>query len=105
MNLRKLETRQPFYIAGRESAPKNDEVTVPWRGPDEYLEEAIRTGCSDLSLAFLQTPTGREFVTALELHHQQHGLGVAWPDCPEQACQQDGLAWCGIAVAALAVLS
>lgn len=101
MNLRKLEGRQPFYDA--RNKPAVSLVEKPdWRGPQQYLEEAIRTHCSDLTLEFLQTKTGHEFVTAIELHHELHGYEIEWRNCTDTGCIQDGLAWTEIALAAMA---
>ena len=94
--MKKLEGRVPFYIAGQQAAAQADHGHA-WHGPEQYLEEAIRLRQSDAVLEFLQTGTGRDVVSAMELHHQQHGE-IAWRNCPDVECYQLGLACAQIAV-------
>lgn len=95
-NMRKLDGHVPFYMAGQ---PKADptEHRHAWHGPDQYLEEAIRTQASDLALEFLMSSAGVDVVSAMELHHQRHGE-ISWRHCRDVECYQLGLACAQIAV-------
>lgn len=103
MNLRKLDGRVPFFIVDRDRNPreisqKNGAVLHDWCGPDQYLEEAIKTGASDTVLRFLDSPSGREFATVQELHHQAHGA-TRFDECRDAECRQDFAAWWPLLVA------
>lgn len=101
MNLRKLDGRVPFYIVGAEQKPdKNGVVLHDWCGPDQYLEEAIKTGASDTVLRFLDSPAGAEFATVQELHHQAHGA-IRFDECRDGECQRDFAAWWPLLVAGM----
>jgi hypothetical protein len=93
--------RTPFYMHG---APVSDaDPGHAFHGPSDYLEEAIRTGASDLLLEWLQTPGAVFPLAMLELHHQRHGA-VLWPQCPDRECNLEGLKVTDIVVAQIAAL-
>lgn len=101
MNLKKLDGRVPFYIAGqRENSAENALDLHYWCGPDQYLEEAIKTGASDTVLQFLDSGAGREFATVQELHHSAHGA-VRFDECRDVECRRDFALWWPLLVAGM----
>lgn len=94
-----IPAKLPFYIhkADAVSGAAPDTYLHPWQGPDQYLEEAIRSGASDETLLFLQTGLGRTFCAALELHHQVHGA-LIWSECDDRECVVDFRQWAELAI-------